>query len=47
VERALSALREQGRLTAYPPLAEKTRRPVAQAEHTIYVGREGIEVLTR
>jgi methionyl aminopeptidase len=47
VESTLSALRQQGRLTAYPPLAEKTRRPVAQAEHTIYVGREGVEVLTR
>jgi methionyl aminopeptidase len=47
VERALAALRAQGRLIGYPPLAEKTRRPVAQAEHTIYVGREGVEVLTR
>ena len=31
---------------AYPPLVETTGRPVAQAEHTVYVGAQGVEVLT-
>ena len=34
-------------LMAYPPLVETTGRPVAQAEHTLYVGADGVEVLTR
>ena len=47
LERGLEALVGQGALTAYPPLAEKSGRPVAQAEHTIYLGPESVEVLTR
>jgi methionyl aminopeptidase len=47
VERGLAALLAQGRLTAYPPLAETSGRRVAQAEHTVYVGTEGVVVLTR
>lgn len=47
VEQALVALKDQGRLTAYAPLLESTGRPVAQAEHTLYVGPAGVEVLTR
>jgi len=47
VERTLATLREQGRLAAYPPLAETTGQRVAQAEHTVYVGTEGVVVLTR
>jgi methionyl aminopeptidase len=47
VERGLAALLEEGRLTAYAPLAETTGRRVAQAEHTVYLGTEGVEVLTR
>ena len=47
VEATLQALLRGGALTAYPPLVETTGRPVAQAEHTVYVGRDGVEVLTR
>jgi methionyl aminopeptidase len=47
VESTLQALVRRGVLTAYPPLVETTGRPVAQAEHTVYVGAEGVEVLTR
>jgi methionine aminopeptidase len=31
----------------YPPLVESRERKVAQAEHTLYVSEEGVEVLTR
>lgn len=47
VESALQALSRSGVLTAYPPLVETTGRPVAQAEHTVYLGVQGVEVLTR
>jgi methionyl aminopeptidase len=47
VEETLDALAAAGRLASYPPLVEATGRPVAQAEHTIYVGVGGVEVLTR
>ena len=47
VEQTLDWLKRRGRLTAYPPLVERSGRPVAQAEHTIYVGNEQVEVLTR
>jgi methionyl aminopeptidase len=47
VETTLQALARNGALTMYPPLVESTGRPVAQAEHTVYVGAEGVEVLTR
>jgi methionyl aminopeptidase len=46
VERALEALRQRGCLTSYPPLVERGGRPVAQAEHTLYLGPDGTEVLT-
>jgi len=46
LERGLAALVGEGTLMAYPPLAEKSGRPVAQAEHTIYLGPERVEVLT-
>jgi methionyl aminopeptidase len=46
VERGLTALLGQGRLAAYPPLAESSGRRVAQAEHTVYLGTEGVVVLT-
>jgi methionyl aminopeptidase len=46
VETTLQTLSRQGALVAYPPLVETTGRPVAQAEHTIYVGANGVEVLT-
>jgi methionyl aminopeptidase len=47
VEETLAWLKRYGRLTAYPPLVEKSGRKVAQAEHTIYVSAERVEVLTR
>jgi methionine aminopeptidase len=47
VEETLAALLARGRLSAYAPLVEASGRVVAQAEHTLYVGREGVEVLTR
>ncbi len=47
VERTLGALLATGALRGYPPLVEAGGRPVAQAEHTIYIGPDGAEVLTR
>jgi methionyl aminopeptidase len=47
VEETLVRLRRSGALAEYPPLLERGGRPVAQAEHTLYVGPEGVEVLTR
>jgi methionyl aminopeptidase len=47
LEATLRALSRSGVLMAYPPLVETTGRPVAQAEHTVYVGVKGVEVLTR
>lgn len=47
VEAALERLRAHGALQSFAPLIEATRRPVAQAEHTLHVGEEGVEVLTR
>jgi methionyl aminopeptidase len=45
-EATLDLLRLRGSLTSYPPLVERGGRPVAQAEHTLYLGPEGTEVLT-
>jgi methionyl aminopeptidase len=47
VEETLAWLKRHSRLTAYPPLVERSGRRVAQAEHTIYVGPGQVEVLTR
>lgn len=47
VEETLRALRAAGHLGVYPPLVESHQRKVAQAEHTLYLGPEGVEVLTR
>lgn len=47
VEATLSALTQQGQLRAYAPLVDLAGRPVAQAEHTLWIGESGIEVLTR
>lgn len=46
VEATLATLRTRGWLAAYPPLREAAGRPVAQAEHTIWIGTEGVEILT-
>jgi methionyl aminopeptidase len=47
VEEAIAALRKKRALMAYAPLVEAGGKGVAQAEHTIFVGDEGVEVLTR
>jgi methionyl aminopeptidase len=46
VEATLELLIQQRRVQAYPPLVEPAGAPVAQAEHTMWVGRDGVEVLT-
>jgi methionyl aminopeptidase len=46
VEAALEELRRAGALTDYAPLAEAGGRRVAQAEHTVWIGEDGVEVLT-
>jgi methionyl aminopeptidase len=46
VEQTLKTLWERKALAAYPPLSEAGGRPVAQAEHSLYVSAEGVEVLT-
>jgi len=47
VEATLSALLELGALLAYSPLVDSEGRAVAQAEHTLAITENGIEVLTR
>jgi methionyl aminopeptidase len=47
LEECLASLARQDRLASYPPLVETSGRPVAQAEHTAYLGEGGVEVLTR
>jgi methionyl aminopeptidase len=47
VEATLTLLTSQGRLAAYPPLVETMGGRVAQAEHSLLVGPDGVEVLTR
>jgi methionyl aminopeptidase len=46
VEETLSKLVRQGALVRYPPLCEEEGTMVAQYEHSIYLGPEGVEVLT-
>ena len=46
VEETLTKLVRQGSLVRYPPLCEDEGSMVAQAEHSIYLGPEGVEVLT-
>jgi methionyl aminopeptidase len=47
VEATLEGLRRRRWLSEYPPLAETGGRRVAQAEHSLYIGVDGVEVLTR
>jgi methionyl aminopeptidase len=47
VEQTLHALLQRGVLHGYAPLAESSGQPVAQAEHTLFVHADGVEVLTR
>jgi methionyl aminopeptidase len=46
VEDTLSKLARQGSLVRYPPLVEDEGVMVAQYEHSLYLGPEGVEVLT-
>jgi len=46
VESTLRALWERNWMAAYPPLKEASGRVVAQAEHSLYVSEQGVEVLT-
>lgn len=46
VEDTLAKLARQGALVRYPPLVEDEGVMVAQYEHSIYLGEEGVEVLT-
>lgn len=46
VEDALLQLARQGALVRYPPLVEEDGVMVAQYEHSLYLGPEGVEVLT-
>lgn len=47
VEDALLQLARQGSLVRYPPLVEEDGSMVAQYEHSLYLGPDGVEVLTR
>ena len=46
-EKALRALLKARVVFGYPPLVEPTPCLVAQFEHTMYVGPDGAEVMTR
>lgn len=46
VDATLKALERSGDLQVYPPLVERGHRPVAQAEKTIFIAKDGVEVLT-
>jgi methionyl aminopeptidase len=46
IEATLRALAAARRLMAYPPLVDAAGRRIAQAEHTLFVARDGVEVLT-
>ncbi len=46
VEDTLSSLARQGALMRYPPLVEEEGVMVAQTEHSIYLGSDGVEILT-
>ena len=46
LEDTLSKLARQGSLMRYPPLVEAEGVMVAQTEHSIYLGPEGVEILT-
>ena len=46
LEETISKLARQGALMRYPPLVEEADVMVAQTEHSIYLGPDGIEILT-
>ncbi|MGE3175391.1 MAG: type II methionyl aminopeptidase [Planctomycetota bacterium] len=47
VEDVLRLLQKKSLIDDYPPLCEKPGVRVAQTEHTIFIGEDGAEVLTR
>jgi len=46
LEDTLQKLARQGSLMRYPPLIEEDGVMVAQTEHTLYLGADGVEVIT-
>jgi methionyl aminopeptidase len=46
LEDTLQKLAKQGSLMRYPPLVEEEGVMVAQTEHSLYLGPEGVEILT-
>ena len=46
VDDTLAKLARQGSLVRYPPLVEDDGTMVAQYEHSLYLGPEGVEILT-
>ncbi|MEM9379296.1 MAG: type II methionyl aminopeptidase [Planctomycetota bacterium] len=46
VEDVISKLARQGSLVRYPPLVEQPGVHVAQTEHTLYIGPDGVEIIT-
>ncbi len=46
VEDTLGKLARQGALVRYPPLVEEEGVMVSQCEHSLYLGAEGVEILT-
>lgn len=46
MEDTISKLAKQGSLMRYPPLVEEPGVMVAQTEHSLYVGPDGVEILT-
>ena len=46
VELTITKLARQGSLMRYPPLVEEEGVMVAQTEHSLYLGPDGVEVLT-
>jgi methionyl aminopeptidase len=46
VDETLSKLAKQGSLMRYPPLVEEEGVMVSQTEHSLYIGPDGVEILT-
>ncbi len=46
VEDTFQKLARQGSLMRYPPLVEEEGVMVAQTEHSMYLGPDGVEILT-
>ena len=46
VEDTISKLARQGVLVRYPPLVEQAGVLVAQTEHTLFLGPDGVEIIT-